>query len=132
MTVFFAIFLTGLGTRSQRCCIIRLRRDMTTKVRQFYLVLVIQGSPEDDKVILVKLREAMEAYRKRTGKRLSYEELAKQTGLSRATLESIGSRDDYNPSLDTIERLCRTLGVELDGFLELVDNEGKRGRGTDG
>jgi DNA-binding Xre family transcriptional regulator len=44
-----------------------------------------------------------------TGERVTYETLARKTGLSRATLEAIGSRASYNPRISTIERLCAAL-----------------------
>jgi putative transcriptional regulator len=69
-------------------------------------------------VIFIKLREAMEAHRRRTGDRLTYDELAERTGLSRATLEAIGSRHGYNARLSTIERLCDALGCEVADLLE--------------
>lgn len=37
-------------------------------------------------MIVIKLREAMERYRQRTGTRLTYESLSEQTGISVDTL----------------------------------------------
>lgn len=51
----------------------------------------------------------MEAHRARTGEHLTYQMLAKRTGLSRATLESMATRKGYNASLSTIERICVAL-----------------------
>jgi putative transcriptional regulator len=67
----------------------------------------------------IKLREQMTAYRKRTGQPLTYAELAEQTGLSRFSLESLGTRSSYNATLDTIERICRALGCTPADLLEL-------------
>ena len=66
----------------------------------------IAGVPQ---VIEVKLREAMEDYRRRTGERMTYEGLAERTGLARSTIESIGTRADYSPSLSTIDKICAAL-----------------------
>lgn len=71
-------------------------------------------------MIVVKIREAMERYRHRTGERLTYERLAEQTGLSRATLEAIAARPDYNPTLATIEKLCLALACTPGDLLELI------------
>lgn len=60
-------------------------------------------------MIEIRLKDAMEAYRSRTGVRLTYEVLAEQTGLSLSTLQSIASRANYNPRLSTIEALCEAL-----------------------
>ena len=60
-------------------------------------------------MIRVRLRDAMRRKQSATGERVTYEALAKKTGLSRATLEAIGSRPTYNPRISTIERLCAAL-----------------------
>lgn len=78
-------------------------------------------------MIVVKLREAMERYRYRTGQRLTYEKLAQRTGLSKTTIEAIASRLDYNTTLATVEKLCRVLECTPCDLLELlpsVDSDG--------
>ena len=67
----------------------------------------------------VKLREVMDDYRRRTGERMTYEKLAQRTGLSKATLDSLASRNTYNTRLSTIEKLCRVLGCQPGDLLEL-------------
>ena len=83
-------------------------------------------------MIAIKLREAMETYRRRTGERLTYESLAQLTGIAQTTLQTMGSRDDYNATLATIEKICRALEVPLDDLLELIDDppKAKPQRGT--
>ena len=61
--------------------------------------------------IRIQLRECLDLYERRTGRRLSYPELARRAGLSEDTIESIASRPSYNPTLRTIERLCNALDV---------------------
>ena len=68
----------------------------------------------------VKLREAMRKHRQRTGERMTYEKLAERTGLSKATLESVASRGNYNTRLSTIDKLCRALGCQPSDLLELT------------
>ena len=70
-------------------------------------------------MIRVKLREAMESHRRRTGERMTYERLAQLTGLSRQTLESVASRPGYNSTLDTIAKLCRALDCQPGDLLVL-------------
>ena len=74
-------------------------------------------------MIEVKLRKAMETYRRRTGERLTYQSLAERTGLARATLESIATREDYNASLSTIDKICRALGCTPAELLEFHETE---------
>jgi DNA-binding Xre family transcriptional regulator len=51
----------------------------------------------------------MVRHEKRTGERVTYDWLATKTGLSRATIEAIGSRVDYNPRLSTLDSICSAL-----------------------
>lgn len=63
-------------------------------------------------MILIRLRQAMEDYAVCHGERMTYEELARRTGLARATLEAIGSRPHYNTTLNTLDKLCAALRCE--------------------
>ena len=67
----------------------------------------------------------METYRRRTAERLTYESLAKLTGIAQTTLQSIGCRDDYNATLATVEKICRALEVPLQDMLEMIDDPPK-------
>jgi putative transcriptional regulator len=68
--------------------------------------------------IRLRLRECMDLYEARTGIRLGYPELAAATGLSVATVQSLGSRDAYNTTLRVVERLCLALGVSPSELVE--------------
>jgi putative transcriptional regulator len=74
----------------------------------------------------------MERYRFRTGERLTYDKLAKQTGLSRTTIEALGSRPGYNTTLATIEKLCHALQCQPGDLLELLPDPParKKARGS--
>ena len=73
----------------------------------------------NSQVIRVRLREVIRRREKATGDRITYDWLAKRTGLSRATIEAIGSRPTYNPRLSTIGQLCNALDCALDELLDL-------------
>jgi len=75
----------------------------------------------ESNVIRIKLREAMDAYERRCGERLTYGRLAELTGLARATIESIGARTGYNATLEVVDRLCEALGCSPGDILERVD-----------
>ena len=77
----------------------------------------------------VRLREQMIAYRERTGEPLTYAMLAERTGLSRFSLESLGTRESYNTTLDTVERICVALGCAPGELLELGDGKSRSGPG---
>lgn len=69
-------------------------------------------------LIRVKLREAMEKARERTGKRHTYASIARACGVSSQTIQSLASREDYNPSLRMIDQVCSELGCGLSELLE--------------
>lgn len=69
----------------------------------------------------IKLRQVIDEHQRRTGIRITYEQLAEKTGLSKSTLESLASRDDYNTRLSTIDKLCRALGCTPGDILELTE-----------
>lgn len=75
-------------------------------------------------MIRVNLRKAMEAYRRRTGVRLTYPLLSKRTAISVDTLQSIAARPGYNTRLSTIERLCRALECTPGELLEMTRGKG--------
>ena len=73
-------------------------------------------------MIRVKLREAMDSYRQRTGKKLTYELLAQQTGIALTTLQSLAARPGYNTRLSTIEKICVALKCSPSDLLEMSDD----------
>jgi DNA-binding Xre family transcriptional regulator len=75
-------------------------------------------------MIVVKLREAMERYRRVHGRRVTYSDLSAMTGLSTSTLEAIASRPKYHPNLSTIEKICVALKCNPGDLLEIIDEPG--------
>lgn len=69
-------------------------------------------------MIVIKLREAMLSFKEKTGKKMTYAQLAEATGLSKATLESISARANYNPRLSTIDSICKALDCTPHELLE--------------
>ncbi len=72
-------------------------------------------------LIRIRLREAIEIHTGHTGRKWTYADLAKEAGLSRATIESIATRPSYNATLDCVARLCVALGTSPGDLLELID-----------
>jgi putative transcriptional regulator len=73
-------------------------------------------------MIRIRLKEAIDKLKADTGERVTYEQLAQDTGLSRATIESIASRSSYNASLKVIDTLCEVLRTTPGELLEYVPN----------
>ena len=74
-------------------------------------------------MLRIKLRDAMNAYKERTGERLTYETLALKTGLKIATIQAISSREGYNTRLSAIDKLCEVLGCQPGDLMEWVPGE---------
>lgn len=64
----------------------------------------------------------MERYRRLTGRRMTYRQLAAATAVSESTLQSIAARPDYNTTLDTVDRIAAALDCPLDVLLERLAN----------
>ena len=71
----------------------------------------------------------MEAYRRSTGDRMTYERLSNLTGIATGTLQQIGSRLDYHPTLANVEKLCVGLRVPIQDMLEIIPDPPKAKRG---
>lgn len=69
-------------------------------------------------MIRVKLREAMSRESERSGERITYALLAKRTGISVETLQSLAVRPSYNTRLSTVDRLCQALNCSPGELLE--------------
>jgi DNA-binding Xre family transcriptional regulator len=76
-------------------------------------------------MIAIKLREAMEDYKRRTGRRVTYQILSESTGISAATFHKIGSRDDYNATLATVEKICLALNTTPADLLQMIPDPPK-------
>ena len=71
-------------------------------------------------MIKIRLKEAIDKLKVDTGERVTYEQLSLDTGLSKATIESIASRSSYNASLKVIDTLCTRLHTNPAELLEYI------------
>ena len=61
-------------------------------------------------MIVVKLKEAIEAYKVRKGlRRFTYRDLSEATGVPYGTIQAIGNREAYSTTFYTLDRICRAL-----------------------
>ncbi|MHB8811599.1 MAG: helix-turn-helix domain-containing protein, partial [Desulfobulbaceae bacterium] len=49
----------------------------------------------------------------RTGARLTFDEVAKETGIHRTTLSKIANLRSYNTTTDNIDKLCRFFQCQV-------------------
>lgn len=76
--------------------------------------------------IYIKLREAVLAYKRRTGEPMTYEILARRTGLAKGTLQNLGGSRKNNANLSTLAEICGALRITPGDLLELVEVPLKR------
>jgi len=51
----------------------------------------------------------MKAYKRKHDEKFTYDTLSKVTGLGPSTLSAIQSRENYNTTIDTLDKICRAL-----------------------
>ncbi len=76
-------------------------------------------------MLIVKLRDAMEEYRRRTGERMTYPKLSEQTGIAVSTLSKIGSEMGKHTTLANVEKICTVLGVSTGELLVIIPDPPK-------
>lgn len=72
-------------------------------------------------MIRYRLRELMADYQFRTGTRLTFDELAKETGIHRTTLSKIANTRSYNTTTDNIDSLCRFFKCQVGDLMQYVE-----------
>ena len=68
-----------------------------------------------------KLREllAEKAY-KEGGRRVTFEEVSRNTGINRSTLSKMANIVGYNTTTDNLDRLCEFFDCDIADLVELV------------
>lgn len=72
-------------------------------------------------MIRYRLRELMADYQFRMGKRLTFEEIANETGIHRTTLSKIANQRNYNTTTDNIDKLCTFFKCQIADLMEHVE-----------
>jgi len=72
-------------------------------------------------MIRYRLRELMADHQFKTGKRLTFDELAKTTEIHRTTLSKIANTRGYNTTTDNIDRLCKFFKCQVGELMEYVE-----------
>jgi putative transcriptional regulator len=57
------------------------------------------------------LKHLLDDYEAKTGLRMSYDDIAEATGISKDTLKALASREDYNTTLQTISKISNTVNA---------------------
>lgn len=78
-------------------------------------------------MLIIRLKYAIERYKKNTGEKLTYQMLADRTGISLDTLQSLATRQSYNTTLSTVEKLCNALQCSPGELLTIAEEDHKNG-----
>ncbi|KKO47764.1 XRE family transcriptional regulator [Arsukibacterium sp. MJ3] len=65
-------------------------------------------------MIRFRLKELIADKEFNDGKRITYEDISKATGVHRTTLSKIANQKGYNTTTDVLDKLCIYFGVDLD------------------
>ncbi len=71
-------------------------------------------------MIRFRLKELIAEKEFQDGKRLTLEQVAKDTGIHRTTLSKIANNKGYNATTDILDKLCEYFEVELSQVAEYI------------
>lgn len=57
------------------------------------------------------------------GKQITLRDVSEATGIARATLTRIATKNDYNPSIKVIDKLCHYFNCEIADLLVREPNK---------
>jgi DNA-binding Xre family transcriptional regulator len=69
------------------------------------------------------LKEIIAEQEFKTGKRITNEQVARETGIHKMTISRIGGVRGYNTTTDNIDKLCRYFGVPVEKIMGYVPDE---------
>lgn len=71
-------------------------------------------------MIRFRLKELMADKGFRESRRVTFDEVARETGINRTTLSKIANQRGYNTTTDNLDALCRFFAVELGEVAQYV------------
>lgn len=74
-------------------------------------------------MIVFRLGRLMDEKGFREKRRVTLEEVARETGIGRNTLSRLASNRPYNATTDTLDRLCQYFGCQLHDLALYVPDE---------
>ncbi|WP_040367720.1 helix-turn-helix domain-containing protein [Desulfuromonas acetoxidans] len=76
-------------------------------------------------MIRYRLRELMAERQFKTGQRLTFDELSRETGIHRTTLSKIANQRSYNTTTDNVDRLCQFFQCQVGDLMEYCESVDK-------
>jgi DNA-binding Xre family transcriptional regulator len=74
-------------------------------------------------VIRFRLKELIADLEFRERRVVSIQEIARSTGIHRATLSKIANERGYNTGTENVDRLCQFFKCRVDQLLEVIPDE---------
>ncbi|MGK0215956.1 MAG: putative transcriptional regulator [Gammaproteobacteria bacterium] len=74
-----------------------------------------------NKMIRFRLKELIAEKGFQEGRRVTIDEVAKETGVHRTTLSKIANQKGYKTNTEVLDKLCRYFGVEIGQVAEYLE-----------
>ena len=74
-------------------------------------------------MIRFKMKEVISEREFKLGRRITQDEISKETGIHRTTLSKISGHRGYNTTTDNIDKLCRFLECKVEDLMQYVPDE---------
>ena len=74
-------------------------------------------------MIRFRLKELIADKEFTEGRRITFDEIAKNTGIHRTTLSKVANQKRYNTTTDVLDKLCIYFGVDLDKVASYTPEE---------
>ena len=71
-------------------------------------------------MIRFRLKELVADKTFNEGRRVTLEEVSKETGIHRTTLSKMANQKGYNTTTDNIDKLCDYFGCEIEDFMQHI------------
>ncbi|MFZ4858820.1 MAG: helix-turn-helix domain-containing protein [Desulfuromonadaceae bacterium] len=74
-------------------------------------------------MIRFKMKEVISEKEFKLGRRITQDEISKETGIHRTTLSKISGHRGYNTTTDNIDKLCRFLECQVEDLMQYIPDE---------
>jgi putative transcriptional regulator len=74
-------------------------------------------------MIRFRLKELIADKEFNENRRITFDEIAKSTGIHRTTLSKVANQKGYNTTTDVLDKLCIYFGVDLDKVASFTPEE---------
>jgi len=78
-------------------------------------------------MIRFRLKELIAEKEFQEGRRVTLEEVSRETGVHRTTLSKIANQKGYTTNTDVLDKLCTFFGVEISSVAEHIPDGGLDG-----